>query len=315
MTADVFMESGALGTPAVVIHGGAGDYVQPRSQDQLARLSEAMSDALQAAWDVLEVGGHALDAVIEAVALHGSFRHLQLWAGCGRHCAGHRRDRRGCHGRRNREFRGNLCRYVAREPRASGAGVLALGGPRHGPVLLAGAGADRFSQSRGSRQDGSRPCCAARASGRYRAAGPWVRWQSTLTAISPLPRRPAGVSASCRGEWVTRRSPERERGQTMAASRSPRPARASRFLWPVSPTGSTGASRRERHSKVRSGTRSGPFVGGVGMAVPSRWRAMAVSLSPSTRPPWLGPGAGRQALGSRRRSGTLSERQVLGLKR
>jgi L-asparaginase/beta-aspartyl-peptidase (threonine type) len=149
MTADVFMESGALGRPAVVIHGGAGDYVRPRSQDRLARLSEAMSDAQQAAWDVLEVGGHALDAVIEAVACMEASGIFNCGRGAVATAQGTVETDAAVMDGATGSF-GAICAATWPEsPVRAARAVLALGGPRHGPVLLAGAGADRFSQAAG----------------------------------------------------------------------------------------------------------------------------------------------------------------------
>ncbi len=159
MSGDVFTESGALGTPAVVIHGGAGDFVRPRSQDQLARLSEGMSDALEAAWEVLKGGGHALDSVTEAVArmeASGIFN-------CGRGAVATARgtvetDAAVMDGATG-SF-GAICAATWPEsPVRAARAVMALGGPRDGPVLLAGAGADRFSETAGlARMDPASLC-------------------------------------------------------------------------------------------------------------------------------------------------------------
>src|ERR1039458_6644983 len=68
MTGDIFLETGALGMPAVVIHGGAGEFGRLSSPAQLAGLEQDLSDALGAGWYVLDAGGRALDSVVEAVA-------------------------------------------------------------------------------------------------------------------------------------------------------------------------------------------------------------------------------------------------------
>ena len=149
MNRDLLLESGALGRPAVVIHGGAGDFLRPRPEDQLAMLSAAMSDAVGAAWEVLAAGGQALDAVVEAVArmeASGVFN-------CGRGAVATSQgtvetDAAVMDGTTGRF--GAICAATWPEsPVRAARAVMALGGPAAGPVLLAGAGADRFCEGAG----------------------------------------------------------------------------------------------------------------------------------------------------------------------
>jgi L-asparaginase/beta-aspartyl-peptidase (threonine type) len=149
MSGDIFVESGALGRPAAIVHGGAGEFVRARSPSQLARLEEGLSDALEAAWEVLGAGGRALDAVIEAVACmetSGIFN-------CGRGAVATSQgtvetDAAVMDGTTGRF--GAICAATWPEsPVRAARAVMALGGPAEGPVLLAGAGADRFCESAG----------------------------------------------------------------------------------------------------------------------------------------------------------------------
>ncbi len=159
MSGDVFVESGALGTPAVVIHGGAGDFVRPRSQDQLARLSGGMSDALEAAWEVLKGAGHALDAVVEAVARMEASGIFNSGRGAVATARGTVETDAAVMDGATGSF-GAICAATWPEnPVRAARAVMALGGPRDGPVLLAGAGADRFSEAAGlARMDPASLC-------------------------------------------------------------------------------------------------------------------------------------------------------------
>lgn len=143
------MESGALAVPAVVIHGGAGEFGMEGPPDRLARLEDGLYRALEAAWEVLGKGGCALDSVIEAVACmeaSGSFN-------CGRGAVATSQgtvetDAAVMDGMSGRF--GAICAASWPEsPVRAARAVLALGGPAEGPVLLAGTGADRFCESAG----------------------------------------------------------------------------------------------------------------------------------------------------------------------
>jgi L-asparaginase/beta-aspartyl-peptidase (threonine type) len=149
MSGDVFKQSGELGVPAVVIHGGAGEFGAEGSPARLARLEEGLFGALEAAWDLLCAGGCALDSVVAAVACmeaSGSFN-------CGRGAVATSRgtvetDAAVMDGRSGRF--GAICAATWPEsPVRAARAVMALGGPAEGPVLLAGTGADRFCESAG----------------------------------------------------------------------------------------------------------------------------------------------------------------------
>jgi L-asparaginase / beta-aspartyl-peptidase len=60
-------DSGDLEGPAVLVHGGAGTFERLREEGARARLENALDVALSAGWRVLEGGGPALLAVVEAV--------------------------------------------------------------------------------------------------------------------------------------------------------------------------------------------------------------------------------------------------------
>ncbi len=61
-------ETGALGGPALLVHGGAGTFERLRDGASRARLESGLASALEAGWDVLQRGGDALHATVEAVA-------------------------------------------------------------------------------------------------------------------------------------------------------------------------------------------------------------------------------------------------------
>ena len=127
------MESGALAVPAVVIHGGAGEFGTEGPPDRLARLEDGLYRALEAAWEVLGKGGCALDSVIEAVACmeaSGSFN-------CGRGAVATSQgtvetDAAVMDGMSGRF--GAICAATWPEsPVRAARAVLALGGPAEGP--------------------------------------------------------------------------------------------------------------------------------------------------------------------------------------
>ena len=221
--------------------------------------------------------------------------NLQLWEGRRGHFTRHSGGRRSGHGRHERELRGDLCRDLAREPRCGALwAVLALGGPAEGPILLAGAGADRFCERAGLAPRVAASLCGEGVAPISRS-GTVGAVAVTGRAISPLRRRRAGVSASCPGEWGTPRSPERAPGQTIGASRSRRLGKASRSWSPDSLTGSIGVSGKERRSQWRSVTRSRRFAHGAVTGARSYWRVTAASLSCSTPVPWHVAGGARAA--------------------
>jgi len=149
MTEDVLSESGALGVPAVVIHGGAGEFGRVSSPDQLARLEEDLSDALETAWEVLGAGGSAIDCVIEAVACMEASGNFNCGRGAVATSQGTVETDAAVMDGMSGSF-GAICAATWPEsPVRAARAVLALGGPAEGPILLAGAGADRFCERAG----------------------------------------------------------------------------------------------------------------------------------------------------------------------
>ncbi|HET9092225.1 MAG TPA: isoaspartyl peptidase/L-asparaginase [Acidimicrobiales bacterium] len=157
---------GRLGLPAIVIHGGAGTFPD-LSEEESALLLEALGTAREAGWEVLERGGSAYDAVVEAVAsLEDSGRFnagrgaVPTDDGAVEFDAGVMDAATGAVGA--------LCAatYPANPVRAARA-VAAVGGVPDGPVLLAGAGADDFCAKAGL--EAMRPQWLTKGAGR---AGP-----------------------------------------------------------------------------------------------------------------------------------------------
>jgi L-asparaginase / beta-aspartyl-peptidase len=144
-----FAESGALQLPAVVIHGGAGDFLRDTSSVDLTRLEEDLSASLAAAWEVLAAGGPALDAVVEAVASLEASGRFNAGRGAVATSKGTvETDAAVMDGARGAV--GAICAatWPASPIRAARA-VLDLNRPASGPILLAGAGADRFCENAG----------------------------------------------------------------------------------------------------------------------------------------------------------------------
>ncbi|HYA45090.1 MAG TPA: isoaspartyl peptidase/L-asparaginase, partial [Acidimicrobiales bacterium] len=64
-------ETGKLLAPALVVHGGAGSFERPAASGGRAakrQLEGALGEALGAGWHILNNGGGAIRAVVEAVA-------------------------------------------------------------------------------------------------------------------------------------------------------------------------------------------------------------------------------------------------------
>ena len=149
MTRGAFLESGALGTPAVVIHGGAGEFLSATSPADLAQLEEDLFTALGAAWEVLDPGGPALAAVVEAVASLEASGHFNAGRGAVATCDGTVETDSAVMDGASGTI-GAICAATWPEsPIRAARAVLALGGPAEGPILLAGAGADRFCEKAG----------------------------------------------------------------------------------------------------------------------------------------------------------------------
>jgi isoaspartyl peptidase/L-asparaginase-like protein (Ntn-hydrolase superfamily) len=151
---EAFLESGVLGVPALVVHGGAGGFRRHHSAAQLVRLQEGLSLALEAGWQVLDTGGPALDAVIEAVASLEASGDFNAGRGAVATSQGTvETDAAVMQGATGRV--GAICSATWPEsPVRAARAVMDLRGPVDGPVLLAGAGCDRFCESVGlSRRD------------------------------------------------------------------------------------------------------------------------------------------------------------------
>ncbi len=142
-------EDGALGTPAVVIHGGAGEFRTESSADDLGRIEDDLSTALDAAWAVLGHGGPALEAVVAAVASLEASGHFNAGRGAVATAnGGVETDAAVMDGATG--VVGAVCSATWPEsPIRAALTVAALNGPVDGPILLAGAGADRFCEAAG----------------------------------------------------------------------------------------------------------------------------------------------------------------------
>jgi isoaspartyl peptidase/L-asparaginase-like protein (Ntn-hydrolase superfamily) len=145
----VTCESGELRIPAVVIHGGAGDFSGVTSKTELTQLAEGMFAALQAAWEVLSEGGPALDAVVGAVACLEHSGHFNAGRGAVATSQGTvETDAAVMDGASGTT--GAICAATWPDsPVRAARAVLGLGGPAAGPVLLAGSGADLFCEKAG----------------------------------------------------------------------------------------------------------------------------------------------------------------------
>lgn len=149
MTPELELESGILAPPAVVVHGGAGEFGRRRSPGELARLEEGLAAALDAAWEVLSRGAPALEAVVEAVARLESSGDFNAGRGAVATSEGTvETDAAVMEGASGRT--GAICAATWPEsPVRAAREVMTLGGPAKGPILLAGRGADRFCENAG----------------------------------------------------------------------------------------------------------------------------------------------------------------------
>ncbi|MGO9196611.1 MAG: isoaspartyl peptidase/L-asparaginase family protein [Acidimicrobiales bacterium] len=146
---NVHIESGTLGLPAIVLHGGAGAFAAGSNDSDLEVLVAALRRATDAGWAVLTAGARALDGVVEAVASLEDSGHFNAGRGAVPTRDGTVELDAGVMDAEAGVF-GALCAatYPANPVRA--ARVLAgLGGLPDGPVLLAGAGADQFCEANG----------------------------------------------------------------------------------------------------------------------------------------------------------------------
>jgi isoaspartyl peptidase/L-asparaginase-like protein (Ntn-hydrolase superfamily) len=153
----VKLESGSLGLPAVVVHGGAGEFGPQSSERRLGRLAEGLSAALGSAWELLVAGAPAIDAAVAAVAWLESSGDFNAGRGAVATSEGTvETDAAVMEGRSG--LAGAICAASWPEsPVRAAREVMRLGGPARGPVLLAGRGADQFCENAGlARRDTTR---------------------------------------------------------------------------------------------------------------------------------------------------------------
>jgi L-asparaginase/beta-aspartyl-peptidase (threonine type) len=149
MTPGVHLEGGTLRLPGVVIHGGAGEFAKATSPGDLARIKNGLSAALAAAWEVLDQGGAAVDAVVEAVGSLEASGHFNAGRGAVATSKGTVETDSAVMDGANGNV-GAICSATWPDsPVRAAQKVLALGGPAAGPILLAGPGADRFCEEAG----------------------------------------------------------------------------------------------------------------------------------------------------------------------
>jgi beta-aspartyl-peptidase (threonine type) len=138
-----------LSLPAVAIHGGAGTFERVRSKADEVELTEAMERALRSAWTVLDAGGPALTAVVDAVAVLEDSGKFNAGRGGARTISGDLElDAAVMDGRTGRA--GAVCATCwPRNPVRVAQAVAEAGGLQDRPVLLAGVGADLFAAGTG----------------------------------------------------------------------------------------------------------------------------------------------------------------------
>ena len=138
-----------LSVPAIVVHGGAGTFDRIVSPDDESALEEGLRDALEAGWRLLDLGGAAFDAAVEAVASLESSGVFNAGRSASRTADGTLElDAAVMDGRTGHA--GGVCATTwPRNPVRAALAVASLGGPVNGPVLLAGTGADQFAEDAG----------------------------------------------------------------------------------------------------------------------------------------------------------------------
>ncbi len=156
--APVHAETGRLGRPAIVVHGGAGTFARfPKPAARRSLLGPALRAALDAGWEVLGSRGGALQAAVEAVACMEASGLFNAGRGSVPTTAGTiEADASVMDGTSGAA--GAVC--CATWPASPVRAALAVasspaclapsgGGPPWRPLLLAGPGADRFAQEAG----------------------------------------------------------------------------------------------------------------------------------------------------------------------
>jgi beta-aspartyl-peptidase (threonine type) len=145
LSADV----GRLALPAIVVHGGAGAFERVRTQEDVARIDEGISSALEVGWVVLASGGSAVEAVVAAVANLEDSGRFNAGRGAVATIAGTVEFDAGVMDGSTGKV-GAICAATwPANPVRVAAKVAEIGGPPDGPVLLAGTGADRFAEDWG----------------------------------------------------------------------------------------------------------------------------------------------------------------------
>jgi len=144
---EIALESGALSLPAVVIHGGAGEFGRSSAPAELAILTDGLLAALAAGFEMFVGGGGALEAAVTAVASLESSGIFNAGRGAVATSEGTvETDAAVMDG--NSGAAGAICAATwPQSPIRAAQAVMALGGPSNGPILLAGPGADRFCEA------------------------------------------------------------------------------------------------------------------------------------------------------------------------
>lgn len=140
---------GRLSLPAIVVHGGAGSFDRLRSAADVRRLEAGLDAALAAGWAVLAAEGSALEAAVEAVAYFEDSARFNAGRGAVPTSEGtYELDAGVMDGTSGKV--GAVCAATwPANPVRVARKVAEIGGPPDGPVLLAGAGADRFAEAWG----------------------------------------------------------------------------------------------------------------------------------------------------------------------
>jgi isoaspartyl peptidase/L-asparaginase-like protein (Ntn-hydrolase superfamily) len=147
-------DAGALGRPALVVHGGAGTLARLDENGgpiTRADLEDGLRRALDGGWEVLSTGGPALQAVVEAVARLESSGFFNAGLGSVRTTAGTTEmDASVMDGRTGRAGAVGAATWPANPVRAALAVALsAEEGGGWQPLLLVGPGADNLAREAG----------------------------------------------------------------------------------------------------------------------------------------------------------------------
>jgi len=145
----VSADVGRLSLPAIVVHGGAGNFDRLHSEADTSRVCDGLASALEAGWAALSAGGTAFAAVVEAVANLEDSGRFNAGRGAVPTSAGtFEFDASVMDGTTGKV--GAICAATwPANPVRVASKVAEIGGPPVGPVLLAGGGADRFAQEWG----------------------------------------------------------------------------------------------------------------------------------------------------------------------